>query len=58
MTWSKYAVFVWGSYGISFLLLAAEVLMLWTRKRNLARREPVRDVANDSSLNASFQGIQ
>jgi len=44
MDWSKffsmggYGLYVWGSYGITFVLLAGEVLMLWKRKRNLARR--------------------
>lgn len=58
MTESKYTFFVWGSYGISFLLLGGEVLMLLMRKRNLARRAPAENFSNDSSLKASFQGIQ
>jgi heme exporter protein CcmD len=58
MTWSKYAFYVWGSYGISFLLLGGEVLMLLIRKRNLARREPAEDFTGDSPFNASYQGIQ
>jgi heme exporter protein CcmD len=57
MTWSKYAFYVWGSYGISFVLLGGEVLMLWLRKRNLARRAP-ENVVDDSPLNASLQGVQ
>jgi heme exporter protein D len=33
-----YALYVWGSYGVTFVLLGAEVLMLLNRKRKLARR--------------------
>ena len=32
-----YAFYVWGSYGVTFLLLGAEVLMLLKRKRTVAR---------------------
>ncbi|MDX6404236.1 MAG: hypothetical protein QOH70_1691 [Blastocatellia bacterium] len=45
MNWAKffwmggYAVYVWGSYGVTFLLLGTEVLMLLKRRRDLARRE-------------------
>lgn len=45
MNWSKffsmggYALYVWGSYGVTFILLGAEVLMLLKRKRDLARSE-------------------
>jgi heme exporter protein CcmD len=53
----KYAFFVWGSYGISFLLLGGEVLMLLVRKRNLARREPA-TAETEPPLKASLQGIQ
>ena len=28
-----YAWYVWGSYGVTFALLALEVLLLWKRKR-------------------------
>jgi heme exporter protein CcmD len=55
---SKYAFYVWGSYGITFLLLGGEVLMLFIRKRNIARRGRAKEFNNDSSLNASFQGIR
>jgi heme exporter protein D len=34
-----YAPYVWGSYGITFVLLGGEVLMLLKRKRNLAKGE-------------------
>jgi len=33
-----YALYVWGSYGVTFLLLGAEVLMLLKRKRSVSRR--------------------
>ncbi len=33
-----YALYVWGSYGVTFVLLGAEVLMLVSRKRKLSRR--------------------
>jgi len=45
MNWSKffsmggYGLYVWGSYGVTFVLLTGEVLMLWKRKRDLATRE-------------------
>lgn len=64
MDWSKffsmggYGLYVWGSYGLSFVLLAGEVLMLWRRKRNLARRENPRPVASESQFEATLQGIQ
>ncbi len=54
---SKYAFYVWGSYGVSFVLLGGEVLMLWLRKRNVARRAP-KEASPESPLNASLQGIQ
>jgi heme exporter protein D len=65
MNWSKffsmggYAFYVWGSYGVTFLLLGAEVLMLLKRKRDLARRENPQQFADRSSqLESSFQEIQ
>ena len=33
-----YGLYVWGSYGVTFVLLGGEVLMLLKRKRDLARR--------------------
>jgi heme exporter protein D len=45
MNWSKffsmggYALYVWGSYGVTFVLLGVELLLLLKRKRDLARRE-------------------
>jgi heme exporter protein CcmD len=54
----KYAVYVWGSYGVTFLLLGAEVLMLIKRKRNLARRHSPKVESRDSKFETSFQEIQ
>ena len=64
MDWSKffsmggYGLYVWGSYGISFVLLGGEVLMLLKRKRNLARRENPELDSRETQLNTSLQGIQ
>jgi heme exporter protein D len=33
-----YALYVWGSYGVTFVLLGAEVLMLVNRKRKVPQR--------------------
>jgi heme exporter protein D len=61
MNWSKfffmggYGLYVWGSYGVTFVLLGAELLMLLKRKRNLARREnPEQFAAGNSELERSF----
>jgi heme exporter protein D len=32
-----YGVYVWGSYGVTLVLLAAEIMMLRARKRRLAQ---------------------
>ncbi len=53
-----YGLYVWGSYGVTFVLLAGEVLMLLKRKRTLARRENPQFDAHDSQLDTSFQEIQ
>ena len=54
-----YGFYVWGSYGVTFVLLGLEVLMLFKRKRNLARREsPQQFAARSSQLESSFQEIQ
>jgi len=53
-----YALYVWGSYGVTFVLLVGEVLMLLKRKRNLARRENPQPATNEPRLNTSLQGIQ
>ncbi len=64
MNWSKfftmggYALYVWGSYGVTFVLLSAEVLMLLKRKRDLARRENPRFGTRNSQLDSSFQETQ
>ncbi|MEK6335783.1 MAG: heme exporter protein CcmD [Acidobacteriota bacterium] len=38
-----YGLYVWGSYGVTLVLLGGEVIMLWKRKRNLANRANVAD---------------
>jgi heme exporter protein D len=54
MDWAKffwmggYALYVWGSYGVTLLLLGGEVLMLLKRKRDLASRD-------SSQLETSYQ---
>jgi heme exporter protein CcmD len=65
MNWSKffsmggYALYVWGSYGVTFVLLAGEVLMLLKRKRDLASREDSEQYQDRSSqLESSFQENQ
>ena len=65
MNWSNffsmggYALYVWGSYGVTFVLLGAEVLMLLKRKRDLARREsPQQFAARNSQLESSVREIQ
>ena len=37
-----YGFFVWGSYGVAFLLLAAEIIMLRSRKRRVIEQTAVR----------------
>jgi len=54
----KYAVYIWGSYGVTFVLLAAEVLMLLKRKRNLTRRHTPKVESHDNRFATSFQEIQ
>jgi len=65
MNWSKffwmggYGLYVWGSYGVTFVLLGGEIVMLLKRKRDLARRENPREFANHPSpLENSFQEIK
>jgi heme exporter protein D len=38
-----YGFYVWGSYGVTLILLAAEIIMLRARRRRLARTSEVRD---------------
>lgn len=61
MNWAKffsmggYAFYVWGSYGVTLVLLGGEVLMLLKRKRNLAKRESSTELDHRSSVSeASF----
>jgi heme exporter protein D len=64
MNWSKffwmggYGLYVWGSYGVTFLLLGAEVLLLLKRKRDLARTENPRGTDLDWELENSVREIQ
>jgi heme exporter protein D len=37
-----YGFFVWGSYGVAFILLAVELIMLRSRKRRVAQQARVR----------------
>ncbi len=45
MDWGKffemggYGLYVWGSYGVTALVMIGELLMLRNRKRNLERKE-------------------
>lgn len=63
-SWSEFfsmggfGLYVWGSYGITLVLLAGEVLMLWKRKRNIKRRENPEIASSETQLNTSLQGIQ
>jgi len=54
----KYAVYVWGSYGVTFMLLAAEVFMLWKRKRKIAGRDNSGFDSRDSKFETSLQESQ
>ena len=54
----RYAVYIWGSYGVTFVLMAAEIFMLLRRKRAVARRvEPETD-SRDAQFQTSFQESQ
>lgn len=37
-----YGFYVWGSYGVTFILLAAELIMLRARKRRLSEKVALR----------------
>ena len=54
----RYAVYIWGSYGLTFGLMAIEVVMLLKRKRNLTRRAQPKSEARDSQFQTSFQESQ
>jgi heme exporter protein CcmD len=53
----KYAVYIWGSYGLTFALMLIEVIMLLKRKRNLGHRAS-KPEARDSKFQTSFQESQ
>jgi heme exporter protein D len=38
-----YGVYVWGSFGVTFVLLTAEIVMLRARKRKLEQTATVRE---------------
>ena len=44
-----YAFYVWGSYGVTFLLLFIEVMMLLRRRRSVARITHPREVETRES---------
>ena len=54
----RYAVYIWGSYGITFLLMAVEIFMLLRRKRRVARRAQAEDQPHESRFATSFQESQ
>jgi heme exporter protein CcmD len=54
----KYAVYVWGSYGVTFVLLAGEVFMLWKRKRKIAGRDNPGLDSRESQFETSLQESQ
>ncbi len=54
----RYAVYIWGSYGLTFALIAIEVVMLLKRKRNITRRGPRKAEAPDPQFQTSFQESQ
>jgi len=54
----KYAVYVWGSYGVTFVLLAGEVFMLWKRKRKIAGRDNPPLDTHESQFETSLQESQ
>lgn len=65
MNWSNffsmggYALYVWGSYGVTFVLLGGEVLMLLKRRRDLVKRERARaPEGRGSKLETSLQESQ
>jgi len=47
-----YGVYVWGSFGVTFVLLTAEIVVLRARKRKLAQRADAKTrlEARDSKL--------
>jgi heme exporter protein CcmD len=54
----KYAVYIWGSYGVTFVLMAAEIFMLLRRKRNVARRAEPETDSRESQFQTSLQESQ
>ena len=62
-SWSEFfamggfGFYIWGSYGVAFVLLAGEVLMLWKRKRNIVQRANSEVAPAETRLNTSPQEI-
>ena len=54
----RYAVYIWGSYGVTFVLMAAEIFMLLRRKRAVARRAEHHPESSDAQFQTSFQESQ
>jgi len=54
----RYAVYVWGSYGVTFVLLAGEVFMLWKRKRKITGRDNPELDDRESQFETSLQESQ
>jgi len=54
----RYAVYIWGSYGVTFVLLAGEVFMLWKRKRKIAGRDNPGLDSSESQFETSLQESQ
>ena len=52
-----YGLYVWGSYGVTFVLLIAEVLMLLKRQHDLGKKDGSPFVSHKSELEASFQEV-
>ena len=51
----KYAVYIWGSYAVTFVLMAAEIFMLLRRKRAVARRAERHSESPEAHFQTSFQ---
>jgi heme exporter protein D len=53
-----YGLYVWGSYGVTFVLLVGEVLMLLKRKRSLVRRESAELASQQARFETSMQEVR
>lgn len=50
-----YGLYIWGSYGITLVLLGGEVIMLLKRKRDLSKRAPAPPV---ETRNTELEALQ